>query len=64
MAYPLPVDVDIIIDPFIFNILPRSLGPTAVYITIVAVGAWLISGFIYRWLLAISKEFDEKDHKE
>ncbi|KAJ4289747.1 hypothetical protein N0V90_011077 [Kalmusia sp. IMI 367209] len=64
MAYPSPVDVDIILDPFILNILPRSLGPTAIYITIVAVGAWFISGGIYRWLLAVSDEFEEKVHKE
>jgi hypothetical protein len=64
MAYPSPVDVDIILDPFILNILPRSLGPTAIYITIVAVAAWFISGYIYRWIIAVSIEFEDKDLKD
>ena len=64
MEFPPPVDVDIILDPFILNILPRSLGPTAIYISVVAVAAWYISGYIYRWILAVSKEFEEKDHTE
>lgn len=64
MDHPPPVDVDIILDPFILNILPRSLGPTAVYIGVVAVTAWFISGYIYRWILAASKRFEDKEHKE
>jgi hypothetical protein len=56
MEHPLPVDVDIILDPFILNILPRSLGPTAVYISFVAVGAWFLSGYIYRWLTSVAEE--------
>ncbi|KAL2185224.1 hypothetical protein L209DRAFT_756260 [Thermothelomyces heterothallicus CBS 203.75] len=38
-----PVDVDIILDPFLFNLLPRSLGGTACYIVAVAVAAYLLS---------------------
>jgi hypothetical protein len=64
MAYPPPVDVDIILDPFVLNILPRSLGPTVIYIAVVAVAAWFISGYIYRWIIAVSKEFEDKDHKD
>ncbi|KAL1601454.1 hypothetical protein SLS60_006369 [Paraconiothyrium brasiliense] len=64
MAYPSPVDVDIILDPFILNVLPRSLGPTAIYIIVVAVAAYFISGYIYRWTITVSKDFEGKDHKE
>ncbi|CAI6330170.1 unnamed protein product [Periconia digitata] len=56
-----PVDVDIILDPFILNILPRSLGPTAVYIILVGVFAWVASGFIYRWLLPIAHQVPDKE---
>ncbi|KAF1965882.1 hypothetical protein BU23DRAFT_337151 [Bimuria novae-zelandiae CBS 107.79] len=64
MEYPPPVDVDIILDPFILNILPHSLGPTAIYLSAVAVAAWFISGYIYRAIIAVSEELDEKDHKD
>lgn len=64
MLHPSPVDVDIILDPFILNILPRSLGPAAIYITGIAIAAWFISGYIYRWIVTASQEFEEKDHQE
>lgn len=40
MRNPPPVLVDIILDPFLFNILPRSLLPTVGYIIVVAVAAY------------------------
>lgn len=64
MEYPPLVDADIILDPFILNLLPRSLAPTAIYITVVALAAWFISGYTYRWIITVSKEYEEKDHKE
>ncbi|QSS62397.1 hypothetical protein I7I51_02134 [Histoplasma capsulatum] len=42
-----PVHVDIILDPFIFNVFPRSLLPTAAYIIILAVVSWVISWFVW-----------------
>lgn len=42
-----PVHVDLILDPYLLNIFPQSLGPTAVYIAVVAVLAWYLSGWIY-----------------
>ena len=56
MDHPPPVDVDIILDPFLLNILPQSLGPTAIYIAIVAIGAWFLSGAVFRWLLSIATD--------
>lgn len=64
MEHPLPVDVDIILDPFILNILPRSLGSIAVHIAFVAVAAWFLSDYIFRRL---ASEVDEplfKDHAD
>lgn len=43
MAHPEPVLVDIILDPFLGNVLPRTLAPTVVYIIIVAVASWIIA---------------------
>ncbi|KAF2800496.1 hypothetical protein K505DRAFT_228662 [Melanomma pulvis-pyrius CBS 109.77] len=64
MEHPLPVHVDIILDPYILNILPRSLAPTAAYIALVAIGAWFFSGFIYRWLLTVAIEPPPKPHAD
>lgn len=39
-----PVHVDIILDPYLWNVLPQSLLPTALYIVILALGSiWLSS---------------------
>ncbi|KZF20591.1 hypothetical protein L228DRAFT_269893 [Xylona heveae TC161] len=52
------VVVDIILDPFILNVFPRSLIPTAGYLVVLAVFAWFVSGFIFKFLdnLARSKQ--------
>jgi hypothetical protein len=47
-----------------FNVFPRSLGPVALYITAVAVGAWFLSGYIYRWLLSVAAEAPNKPHTD
>lgn len=41
-----PVHVDIILDPFLLNLLPRSLLPTVGYITAVAIASWFIARYI------------------
>ncbi|KAM7209477.1 hypothetical protein V8F20_000215 [Naviculisporaceae sp. PSN 640] len=50
MTSPPPVDVDIILDPFLLNILPRSLVPTVIYIILVGIVAYLISGKVLLFL--------------
>ncbi|OQV06209.1 hypothetical protein CLAIMM_10814 [Cladophialophora immunda] len=45
-----PVAVDVILDPYLFNILPRSLAPTGLYLLVIAVGAWFLSAWIARLL--------------
>lgn len=80
MDYPLPVDADIskllgcskvvyrltcvVLDPFLLNVLPRSLAPVALYITGVAVAAWFVSGHIYRWLLSVAEDPSAKAHSD
>ncbi|KAJ5924393.1 hypothetical protein N7466_008580 [Penicillium verhagenii] len=41
-----PVSVDLILDPFLWNVFPRSLVPTAVWIVIVAI----VAGFVAKWV--------------
>ena len=45
-----------VLDPFLLNVLPRSLVPVAAYITVVAVAAWFLSAYVYRWLLLVVEE--------
>ncbi|OCK78114.1 hypothetical protein K432DRAFT_406743 [Lepidopterella palustris CBS 459.81] len=62
MEYPPAVDVDIILDPYLLNILPQSLGPTVIYITFLAIASWFVSGAIYTWLRDIKEE--RKPHND
>ena len=55
MQNPPPVFVDIILDPYLFNIVPRSLLPTAVYIIILAVGGWYIAKYISAFIQSIAR---------
>ena len=54
----------IVLDQFILNVFPQSLGPVALYITAVAIGAWFLSGYIYRWLLSVANEPPSKPHTD
>ena len=80
MEYPPAVHVDIsmsyllyhastsltsvVLDPYILNIIPRSLAPTVTYITFVAIGAWFLSGYIYRRLLSEAANPTNKPHTD
>lgn len=46
MGNPPPVLVDIILDPFLLNILPRSLLPTVGYIVAVAAAAYFAARYV------------------
>lgn len=43
MEHPEPVAVDIILDPFVLNVLPRTLVPTVGYVVFIAALAWFLS---------------------
>ncbi|KAH6642540.1 hypothetical protein C7974DRAFT_351196 [Boeremia exigua] len=64
MDDPPPVDVDIILDPFLFNVLPHSLAPVAIYIVIVAAAAWFVSGYTYNWLRSVAEATPSKAHSD
>lgn len=54
MEEPQDVLVDIILDPYLLNIFPASLVPTAGYITILAVFGWFLSNWISTQLSSIA----------
>jgi len=59
-----PVLVDVILDPFLFNVFPKSLVPTAVYIVILAIVAWFLSGFIWKGIIQIARSDDTARDKK
>ncbi|KAI0598729.1 hypothetical protein F4775DRAFT_170424 [Biscogniauxia sp. FL1348] len=56
MQHVPPVHVDIILDPFIFNLLPRSLVPTVAYIIAVALVSWFTAQRISTWIRHVAVE--------
>ncbi|TQS38746.1 hypothetical protein Golomagni_00743 [Golovinomyces magnicellulatus] len=58
------VHVDIILDPYSFNICPRSLIPTAAYIFILAIGGWLLSNTLNDWAEACQKSEIKEEKKQ
>ncbi|THZ75655.1 hypothetical protein D6C84_09034 [Aureobasidium pullulans] len=61
MQYPPPVDVDIILDPYLLNIFPQSLLPTAAYIILLAGASWFLSGFAWAKLQLFVHEKQHSD---
>lgn len=55
MEHVPPVLVDVILDPYLGNIFPTTLIPTAGYLVLVAVGAWFLSSFIWRFFQAYAR---------
>ena len=49
-----PVLVDIILDPYLLNVFPKSLIPTAGYLIALAILGWVLSGVIWRILLQVA----------
>ena len=62
MKDPSPVFVDIILDPFVLNIVPRSLIPTAAYVVILAIGGIYLSKYVNGWtrIMALDSVGPEK----
>ncbi|GAW22017.1 hypothetical protein ANO14919_115510 [Xylariales sp. No.14919] len=58
-----PIMVDIILDPFVLNILPRSLSSTVTYITVVAIVSWFVGKWISSWVRQIAAEPTKHKHQ-
>ncbi|KAK4227629.1 hypothetical protein QBC38DRAFT_188011 [Podospora fimiseda] len=59
MSNPPPVTVDLILDPFLLNILPRSLLPTILYIIFIALTSlFILAPKIANWVQGIATTED------
>ncbi|KAA8893937.1 hypothetical protein FN846DRAFT_976710 [Sphaerosporella brunnea] len=54
MENPEPVDVDIILDPYLLNVLPESLLKIVGLLVVVAVFSWWLGGWVHRALLGVA----------
>lgn len=59
-----PVLVDIILDPYLLNIFPTSLLPSAGYILMVAVASWFLSGYVWQLFLRFVASSDEEVQRD
>ncbi|KAK8212737.1 hypothetical protein IWZ01DRAFT_434114 [Phyllosticta capitalensis] len=61
MDEPPDVKAEIILDPYILNVVPRSLVPTGIYLIACTIGAWFVASLLVGWLTSIESP---KPHKE
>ncbi|KAL7802791.1 hypothetical protein V8C43DRAFT_269410 [Trichoderma afarasin] len=54
MKDPPPVLVDLILDPYLYNVLPQSLLPTVCYLVVVGVVSWFVARWVASSLTAIA----------
>jgi hypothetical protein len=64
MLHPPPVGVDIILDPYLANVLPQSLVPSVALISALTVCAWFLSGMIWEKLQAVADVGGSKAHAD
>lgn len=64
MKDPQPVLVDLILDPYLYNVLPASLLPTGGYIILVAIVTWFVARWVTSILQNIADEADPSDSKK
>ncbi|OTA06617.1 hypothetical protein A9Z42_0073770 [Trichoderma parareesei] len=60
---PPPVLVDLILDPYIYNVLPQSLVPKVCYLVVVGIASWFVARWAAKALTAIAGS-DDKDKKQ
>ncbi|RFU75662.1 hypothetical protein TARUN_6555, partial [Trichoderma arundinaceum] len=65
MTDPPPVLVDLILDPYLYNVLPQSLVPTVCYLVVVGIVTWFVARWVARSLTSFaSTSSDDKAKKD
>ena len=64
MKNPPPVLVDLILDPYLFNVLPRSLVPTVGYIVVISIVTWFVAQWAATRLRLVASAPENATKKE
>lgn len=64
MRDPPPVLVDLILDPYLYNLIPRSLVPTIGFLVLVGLVAWFVARSVASKLQLIAVAGESREKKE
>lgn len=64
MKDPPPVLVDLILDPYLYNVLPQSLVPTVGYIIVVSIVSWFVARWVSNSLVSVATSGDNDQVKK
>lgn len=64
MRDPPPVLVDLILDPYLYNLIPRSLVPTIGFLVLVGLVAWFVARSVASKLQSIAVAGESREKKE
>lgn len=64
MKDPPPVLVDLILDPYLYNVLPQSLIPTVGYIVVISIVSWFVARWISQSLVSVASCGDDDQEKK
>ncbi|KAH7273790.1 hypothetical protein B0J15DRAFT_567158 [Fusarium solani] len=64
MRDPPPVLVDLILDPYLYNLIPRSLVPTIGFLILVGLVAWFVARSVASKLQSIAVAGESREKKE
>ncbi|PTB39905.1 hypothetical protein M441DRAFT_58747, partial [Trichoderma asperellum CBS 433.97] len=64
MKDPPPVLVDLILDPYLYNVLPQSLVPKVCYIVVVSIVSWFVARWVSNSLVSVASSGDTDQAKK
>lgn len=64
MRDPPPVLVDLILDPYLYNLIPRSLVPTIGFLVLVGLVGWFVARSVASKLQSIAVAGESREKKE
>jgi hypothetical protein len=59
-----PVHADIILDPYLFNVLPQSLASIAAYVAMLAVISFFIAKLVVSWIRSLASRSANPDESK
>ncbi|KAK1254374.1 hypothetical protein MKX08_008369 [Trichoderma sp. CBMAI-0020] len=64
MKDPPPVLVDLILDPYLYNVLPQSLVPTVGYVVVISIVSWFVARWVSNALVSVASSGDDGQVKK